>query len=85
MNSKGGPVGKKCFIEAPETHPDILRGGHKNPYQLENAIKSGGTVFCIPISLGLNSLPVSCGAPAFQMFNIDIQCSTYSQAVPVPR
>ena len=30
-----------------ETHPDISRGGHRNPYQLENAIKSGGTVFCI--------------------------------------
>ena len=36
---------KKCFIEAPETHPDIFRGGHRNPYQLENAIKSSGTVF----------------------------------------
>jgi hypothetical protein len=23
----------------------ILRGGHRNPYQLENAIKSGGTAF----------------------------------------
>ena len=40
MNSKEGPLGKKCFIEAPETHPDIMRGGHKNPYQLENAVKS---------------------------------------------
>ena len=30
---------------AKEIHPDILRGGHRNPYQLENAIKSGGTVF----------------------------------------
>ena len=27
--------------------PDILRGGHRNPYQLENTIKTGGTVFCI--------------------------------------
>ena len=55
MNSKGGPLWKKCFIEGPETHPDILRGGcHRNPYQLENAIESGGTVF------GLNSLPGSC-------------------------
>ena len=35
----------KCFIEGPETHPDILHGGHRNLYQLENAIKSGGTVF----------------------------------------
>ena len=38
---------KKVFSGAKETHPDILRGGHRNPYQLENAIKSGGTVFCI--------------------------------------
>ena len=38
---------KKCVIGAKETHPDILRGGHRNPYQLKNAIKSGGTVFCI--------------------------------------
>ena len=30
---------------AKETHPDIFRGGHRNPYQLENAIKSVGTVF----------------------------------------
>jgi hypothetical protein len=30
---------------AKETHPDILRGGQS--YQLENAVKSGGTVFCI--------------------------------------
>ena len=37
---------KKCFIEGPETHPDILCGGHRNPYQLENTIKSGETVFC---------------------------------------
>ena len=38
---------KKCVLGAEETHPDILHGGHKNPYQLENAFKSGGTVFCI--------------------------------------
>ena len=25
----------------------FLCGGHRNPYQLKNAIKSGGTVFCI--------------------------------------
>ena len=25
----------------------MLRGGHRKPYQLENAIKHGGTVFCI--------------------------------------
>jgi hypothetical protein len=61
MNSKGGPLWKKCFIEALETHPDILGGGHRNPYQLENAIKSGGTVFLL-ISHGLNSLPGSCEA-----------------------
>ena len=38
---------KKVFSWAKETYPDILRGGHRNPYQLENAIKSGGTVFCL--------------------------------------
>ena len=42
---------KKCFLGDKETHLDILRGGHRNPYQLENAIKSGGTVL---VSLGLN-------------------------------
>ena len=26
---KGGTLRKKCFIEAQETHPDILRGGHR--------------------------------------------------------
>ena len=46
MNSKGGPLMKKVFSGAKETHPDILRGGHRNSYQLENAIKSGGIVFC---------------------------------------
>ena len=46
---------KKCFLWAKETHPDILRGGHRNPYQLENAIKS-----VLLLSLGLNSLPGSC-------------------------
>ena len=59
-NQRGGPLWKKCFIEAPETLPNILRGGHRNPYQFKNAIKSGGTVFCLGISLGLNSLPGSC-------------------------
>ena len=44
---KGETLIKKCFLGAKETHPDILRGGHRNPYQLENAIKSGGTVFYI--------------------------------------
>ena len=45
MNSKGDPYEKRVLY-VPETHPNILRGGHGNPYQLENAIKSGGTVFC---------------------------------------
>ena len=56
MNSKGG---KKCVIGAKETHPDILRGGHRNPYQLENAIRRWDSFLLI--SLGLNSLPGSCG------------------------
>ena len=30
---------------AKETHPNILRGGRRNPYQLENAIKSDVIVF----------------------------------------
>jgi hypothetical protein len=30
---KVGTLMKKCFLEAKETHPDILRGGHRNPYQ----------------------------------------------------
>ena len=38
---------KKVFTGAKETHPDISRGCYRNPYQLENAIKSGGTVFSI--------------------------------------
>ena len=39
---------KKVFSGAKETHPDILRGGHRNQYyQLENAIRSGGKVFCL--------------------------------------
>ena len=44
---RGGPLWKKVFSRAKETHPDILCGGHRNQYQLKNAIKSGGTVFCI--------------------------------------
>ena len=32
-------------MEGPEIHTDIFRGGHRNPYQLKNAIKSGGIVF----------------------------------------
>ena len=50
---------KKLFSGAKEKHPDILRGGHRNPYQLENAIKSGGTVF-FHVSFWLNSPPWSC-------------------------
>ena len=42
MNSKG----KQMFFGAKETLPDILHGGQRNPYQLENAVKSGGSVFC---------------------------------------
>ena len=38
---------KKVFLEGPETHPDILRGGHRNQYQFKNAIKTGGTVLCL--------------------------------------
>ena len=36
---KRGPLWKKVFSGAKETHPDILRGGHRNPYQLENSTK----------------------------------------------
>ena len=43
---------KKCFIEGPETHPGNLRGGHRNPYQFKNTIKSGGTDFCSVYHLG---------------------------------
>ena len=39
---------KKC--EATKSQPDILRGGHKNPYQMENAIKIAEIVF--HLSLG---------------------------------
>ena len=38
---------KKSFIEALETNPNILRVGHRNPYQFKNAIKSGGTIPCL--------------------------------------
>ena len=34
---------KKVFSGAKETHPDILRGGHR----IENAIKCAGLVFLI--------------------------------------
>ena len=26
---------KECFLGAKEIHPDIFRGGHRNPYYLE--------------------------------------------------
>ena len=68
---------KKCVIGAKETHPDILRGGHRNPYLVYD--RNLVSVSAIPngkcnkkwrdsflqISLGLNSLPGSCvaGAP----------------------
>ena len=42
---KGETLMKKGFSGAKKTHPDILGGGHRNPYQLGNAIKIGGTVF----------------------------------------
>ena len=44
---------KKVFYRSPETLPNILHGGHRNPYQFKNAIKSGRKVF-LPKSLGLN-------------------------------
>ena len=71
MNSKGGPLWKNCFLEAKETHPDIFRGSHRNPYQLENAIKTSGTVFCI--SLGLNSLPGNCDSVLGYIFKVSLQ------------
>ena len=40
-------LGKKGFLDGPETHPDILCVGHRNQYQLKNAIKSGGTIFLL--------------------------------------
>ena len=39
--------GKVFYRRSGNTPWDILRGGHRNPYQLENAIKSRGTVFCL--------------------------------------
>ena len=36
---------KKVLSGAKVTHTDISRGGHRNPYRLENAIKSFGIVF----------------------------------------
>ena len=45
---KGGTLMKKCFIEGPETHPDIVKWN-----------KKWWDSFLL-ISLGLNSLPRSC-------------------------
>ena len=42
---------KKEFSGAKETHPDILHGGHRNSYQLENAIKKWWDSFLL-ISIG---------------------------------
>ena len=70
---KGGTLVKKCVIGATEIHPDLLPGGHRNPYQLENAIKSGGTVF-LHISLGLNSLPGNCDRLKILVLNTPLSC-----------
>ena len=42
---RGNLMKKKCFIEAPDTNPDILRGGHRKPYQFKNAKKVVGNFF----------------------------------------
>ena len=39
---------------------NILGGDHRFPYQMKNTIKYAGIVFFIYVSLGLNSLPLSC-------------------------
>ena len=56
---KGGPLWKKCFLGAKETHPDILRGGHRNPIPIGKCNKKWWDSF-LHLSLGLNSLPGSC-------------------------
>ena len=58
---------KKCVIGAKETHPNILRGGHRDPYRLKNEIMKWWDSF-LHLSLGLNSLPGSCahGASPFE-------------------
>ena len=63
MKPKGEHLWKKCFIEVPEKYPDILCGGYRNPYQLENAIKSGGTDFCW-YHLGVHQGAVGCATDA---------------------
>ena len=45
-----------------------MRGGHRNQYQFKNAIKSGGTVFCLYVSLELNNLPGSCDTIGTESF-----------------
>ena len=62
---RGWHLWQKCFIEALETQPDILCGGHRNPYQFKNAIKSGGTVFCLYQLSRLNSLSGTCDGKVF--------------------
>ena len=49
MSSLGGP----------EPHLNILRFGHRHPYQMENAMKQVG-MFFFYLLLGLNSLQGSC-------------------------
>ena len=42
---KGGKFEKNVIIEATQTHPDILHGGHRHPYQKGNAMILDGIVF----------------------------------------
>ena len=49
MNSK---YEKKCFIEGLETHPDILRGGHRNLGSRER-IQGELSEYCICLVLYL--------------------------------
>ena len=42
---KGGTLMKNRFFGRFLNPPNILRGGHKYPYQMENAIKVVGIVF----------------------------------------
>ena len=42
---KGGNLWKNVILEATETHPDILRGRQRYPYQMENALKLAGGSF----------------------------------------
>ena len=73
LSPKGGPSWRKCFLGAKETHPDILNGGHRDPYQLKNATKSGGTVFRIyhPCLPGSCVHPKSCQYPLINYLNLN--------------